>query len=293
MATSKNIIKPANFSLKGFILVTRFWNLLIIVFAQYFTAVFLAKQGEPILQTLTDVRLMLLALSSVFIAAAGYIINDYYDVKIDLINKPNRVVVGKILKRRVAMVAHTVLNFLGIAIGFLLSWQIGVINFFTAVILWFYSNQLKRIALVGNVTVAFLTALSIFVINVLYEQNNYLVIAYALFAFTFTMIREVIKDMEDVKGDLTFGCRTFPVVYGLRKTKVLLYTTSIVFLIGLTTLAYLFIGLQMASFSLLLLIPLGLLSYKLYFADTTKHFNTLSNYCKVIMLLGILSMAIY
>ena len=292
MANSKKN-KPANFSLKGFILVTRFWNLLIIVLAQYFTAIFLSQTGLGYYETITDLRLFVLSLSSVFIAAAGYIINDYYDVKIDLINKPERVVVGRILKRRVAMVAHTTLNFLGITLGFLLSMEIGVINFITALILWFYSNQLKRIALVGNITVAMLTALSIYIINVLYQDNNFLVIAYALFAFAFTLIREVIKDMEDVKGDLTFGCRTFPVVYGMRKTKLFLYTIATAFLIGVTALAYLFIGSDMAAFCLLLVVPLSVLAYKLYQADTTKHFNRLSNYCKIIMLLGIISMVLY
>lgn len=292
MATSKNI-KPANFSLKGFILVTRFWNLLIIAFAQYFTAIFLSQNTQPIYQTFTDIRLFVLSLSSVLIAAAGYIINDYYDVKIDLINKPHRVVVGKILKRRVAMVAHTILNFTGIALGFLLSLEIGIINFTTALILWLYSNQLKRIALVGNITVATLTALSIYVINVLYQEVNYLVIAYALFAFAFTLIREIVKDMEDVKGDLTFGCRTFPVVYGIRKTKYLLYGISTAFLMGLTAMAYFFIGKEMAAFCLLLIIPLFVLGYHLQRADTTRQFNLLSNYCKIIMLLGILSMVVY
>lgn len=292
MAFSKNN-KPANFSLKGFILVTRFWNLLIIVLAQYFTAIFLSLPGKDNLEVLTDIRLFILSLSSVFIAAAGYIINDYYDVKIDLINKPDRVVVGRILKRRVAMVAHTTLNFIGIALGFLLSLEIGIINFITALVLWFYSNQLKRIALVGNVAVALLTALSIYVLNVLYQEDNYLVIAYALFAFTFTLIREVIKDMEDAKGDLTFGCRTFPVVYGIRKTKYFLYVIGIAFLLGLTIMAYTFIGIEMAAFCLLLLIPIAILGYKLYQADTTRHFNQLSNYCKLIMLLGIISMVFY
>ncbi len=292
MATSKNI-KPANFSLKGFILVTRFWNLFIIAFAQYFTAIFLSQNTQPIYHTFTDIRLFVLSLSSVLIAAAGYIINDYYDVKIDLINKPHRVVVGKILKRRVAMVAHTILNFTGIALGFLLSLEIGIINFTTALILWLYSNQLKRIALVGNITVATLTALSIYVINVLYQEVNYLVIAYALFAFAFTLIREIVKDMEDVKGDLTFGCRTFPVVYGIRKTKYLLYGISTAFLMGLTAMAYFFIGKEMAAFCLLLIIPLCVLGYHLQRADTTRQFNLLSNYCKIIMLLGILSMVVY
>lgn len=285
--------KPANFSLKGFILVTRFWNLMIIILAQYFTALFLIESTASYTQILFDTRLFLMSLSTVLIAAAGYIINDYYDVKIDLINKPNRVVVGRILKRRVAMVAHTFLNFLGIGIGFILSIEIGIFNFISALLLWLYSNQLKRVALAGNLTVALLTALSIYIINVLYQQVNYLVIAYALFAFAFTLVREIIKDMEDVKGDQTFGCLTFPVVYGMRKTKNLIYGISLGFLLGLVVLAYLFVGWQMTYFSIALAFPLGLLAYQLYNADTIKHFNTLSNFCKIIMLLGILSMSLY
>jgi len=284
--------KPKNFSLKGFILVTRFWNLLIIAFAQFFTAIFLLNRTTSIIEALVDTRLILLVISSALIAAAGYIINDYYDVKIDLINKPNRVVVGRILKRRVAMVAHTILNFTGIAIGFLLSWQIGVINFVTAVVLWLYSNQLKRIALVGNITVSVLTALSIYVINVLYEQNDVIVILYALFAFTFTLVREIIKDMEDVKGDTTFDCKTLPVVYGIRNTKIFLYIISSLFVVILIAISYLFISTSMVYLSLGLIIPLGILFYLLYKADTTRQFNILSNYCKIVMLVGILSMAI-
>ena len=279
--------------MKGFIQVTRFWNLLIIVLAQYFAAIFLIHPHANFKDTLADPRLMLLSFSTALIAAAGYIINDYYDVKIDLINKPHRVVVGRILKRRVAMVAHTMLNFLGIGIGFLLSLAVGALNFLAALLLWLYSNQLKRIALIGNITVALLTALSIFVLNVLYQENNYLVIAYALFAFTFTLIREVIKDMEDVKGDVTFGCRTLPVVYGMRKTKSFLYVLSLLFIVVLAGLAYIFIGIEMTLFSLLLVIPLGILIYLLHKADTIRHFNVLSNYCKIVMLLGILSMAVY
>lgn len=285
--------KPHNFSFSGFIQLTRFWNLLIIVFAQYFTASFLIDSAKNITYYLLHRELFLLSLSSVLIAAAGYIINDYYDVKIDLINKPHRVVVGKVLKRRVAMVAHTVLNFTGIGIGFLLSWQIGLINFTSALLLWLYSNQLKRMPFIGNFVVALLTGLSIYIVEILFQSGNILVIAYALFAFAFTLIREIIKDMEDLRGDATFGCRTLPVVYGLRKTKNLIYILSLAFLTGLCLLAYVFVGEEMTLFCLLLIIPLGFLAYRLSIADTIRDFNYLSNYCKVIMFLGILSMIIF
>ena len=291
MASSTS--KPRTFSLSGLIQLTRFWNLLIIALAQYFTATFLIDSSRGVYYFITHERLFLLSFSSVLIAAAGYIINDYYDVKIDLINKPDRVVVGKLLKRRVAMAMHTVLNLTGIAIGFVLSWKIGLVNFASALLLWLYSNQLKRMPFIGNFVVALLTGLSIYMVELLFRSGNILVLSYALFAFVFTLIREVIKDMEDLKGDATFGCRTLPVVYGLRKTKVLIYVVSAAFLIVLSTLAYIFVGKEMTLLCLLLIVPVSLLSYKLAYADTIRDFGYLSNYCKIIMLLGIISMIFF
>lgn len=281
--------KPANFSLSGFIQVTRFWNLLIIVLAQYFTATFLLDINGIALSE----SLFLLSLSTVLIAAAGYIINDYYDVKIDLINKPKRVVVGRVLKRRVAMIAHTVLNFTGIGIGLILSYEIAALNFISAVALWAYSNQLKRVAFFGNLLVALLTGLSIYVIAIYFDPANTMIIAYSLFAFFVTLIREIIKDMEDLKGDANFGLRTLPIVYGLRKTKNLIYVLSIVLLITLSLLFYNLIGFEMMLFSLSLSLPLAYMFFKLHKADTTADFNFLSNFCKIIMLAGIGTMILF
>lgn len=285
--------KPHNFSLLGFIQLTRLGNLVVIVLAQYFTAIFLLDTDQGPLYFLFHKELFLLVLSAVATAAAGYIINDYYDVKIDLINKPKRVVVGKLLKRRVAMAAHVVLNLTGIIIGFALSWKIGLINFSSALLLWLYSNQLKRMPLIGNIAVAYLTGLAIYIVDVFFKTGDALVIAYAVFAFFFTLIREIIKDMEDLKGDATFGCKTLPVLYGIRKTKAIIYILFIIFFGGFTFLAYVVIGKEMTIFSFGLVIPLSFLTYKLSLADKIKDFRNLSDYCKVIMFIGILSMIIF
>ncbi len=284
-----DISKPSNFSISGFIQVIRLWNLIIIALAQYFTAFFLLSIDGVIYNQ----QLLLLSLSTVIIAAAGYIINDYYDIKIDLINKPKRVVVGKVLKRRVAMIAHTVLNLIGIGIGFFLSYQMMAINFMSALLLWAYSNQFKRMVLVGNFLVAFLTALSIYVVAFYFDPYNTLIIAYSLFAFFFTLIREIIKDIEDLKGDENFGCRTLPIVYGIRFTKNTIYILSIILMTTLCLLFYKMIGLHMMLMCLTLIIPVGYLFYKLSKADTTAEFNFLSNYCKFIMLIGISSMILF
>ena len=158
-------------------------------------------------------------------AAAGYIINDYYDVKIDYINKPERVIVGTVLKRRVVLFWHTFLNFSAIIIGSFLDWKIGAIHFASAFMLWLYSNQLKRLPLIGNFIVALLTGLSISIITLYFGQNPILVHTYALFAFSISLIREIVKDMEDWKGDADFGCKTLPIILGVRKTSKLQHRT--------------------------------------------------------------------
>ena len=138
-------------------LLIRLPNLIIIVLTQFFTAIFLIGTEQPFYHYLTDIRLYLLAFSTVLIASAGYIINDYYDIKIDYLNKPRRVVVGKRLSRRIAMVLHWGLSALGVLVGAFLSLRLGLINLVAVFILWFYSNYLKRMPFVGNVSVALLT----------------------------------------------------------------------------------------------------------------------------------------
>ncbi|MCA6380376.1 MAG: geranylgeranylglycerol-phosphate geranylgeranyltransferase [Cytophagales bacterium] len=266
---------------------TRFWNLAIIAFAQYFTAYFLFHQG---LLVFADFWLFLIVASTVMIAAAGYIINDYYDIKIDLINKPDRVVIGKTITRRYAIFFHTVISVAGVGKGLLINWKVGAVNFVSVFLLWLYSNNLKRLPLIGNLVVALLTGLSIFLLSFLYEQYLPLVITYSLFAFFMTLIREIVKDMEDMKGDTTFGCRTLPIVWGIRKTKSFLYGTILAFSFLVLWLDYHQLKLSWIYFIPLLFVPMSILFYRLLKADTKKEFFQLSQLCKIIMLLGICSM---
>ncbi|MCA4898797.1 MAG: geranylgeranylglycerol-phosphate geranylgeranyltransferase [Bacteroidota bacterium] len=266
---------------------TRFWNLTIIAFAQFFTAACLFQRGAGVF---IDVWLFILSASTILIAAAGYIINDYYDVKIDLINKPERVVIGKSITRRYAIFFHTALSFLGVALGLLINWKVGTINFVCAFFLWLYSNNLKRQPLIGNMVVSFLTGLSVFILVFLYEQLFPLVVAYSLFAFFMTLIREVVKDMEDVKGDNSFGCKTLPIVWGIRKTKLFLYAVTAVFSATVVWMDFFQLGIPLVYFVPLLFLPMAVLMVRLVRADTKSQFYQLSQLCKVIMLLGIVSM---
>jgi 4-hydroxybenzoate polyprenyltransferase len=266
---------------------TRVGNLLIIAFAQYFTAACLIRPTA-----IFDFELFFLVSSTVMIAAAGYIINDYYDVKIDYINKPERVVIGKAITRRYAILFHVILSTTGVLIGALASWKIGLVNIMSVFLLWLYSNSLKRIAFVGNFAVALLTGLSILLVDFLYRAVNPLIFTYATFAFFLTLVREIIKDIEDLKGDNTFGCRTLPIVLGIRKTKYIIYAILALFTVIVFVLNHFYSGLPFNYYLLFLFVPLALLVIWLIRADMKKDFSLLSSVCKAIMLLGILSMAL-
>jgi 4-hydroxybenzoate polyprenyltransferase len=279
-------INRSRIFIESLLKLTRFGNLVIIGITQYFTAAFLVDRS-----TLDDGRLFLLSVSTVLIAAAGYIINDYYDVKIDYINKPERVVIGKNIPRRYAILFHVVLSGIGIIIGLLLSWRIAALNVLSAFLLWLYSNNLKRLPFIGNFSVAFLTGLSVWIVDLLYRHGSALIVIYASFAFFMTLVREIIKDMEDLKGDDTFGCRTLPIVWGLRRTKFAIYFILAVFALTVILINQFYKALPLEYFLIFLFIPLLILLYRLIRADTTRDFAALSTFCKIIMLLGILSMA--
>lgn len=279
---------PKNFSFQGFIRLIRIQNLLIIVLTQYLAAIFIIDTVSVF-----TIPLFLISLSTVILAAAGYIINDYYDVKIDYINKPDRVIVGKVLKRRVVLFWHSALNFIAIAIGFYLHWKIGLIHFAAAFMLWLYSNQLKRLPFIGNLIVALLTGLSISILAFYFNERQLVLHIYALFAFAISLIREIVKDMEDWKGDANFGCKTLPIIWGIRKTKVFLYILIVLFYI------LIFYMTQFLQNDILYYYFSGLTFFLIYFihrlrlADTMKHYRFLSTFCKVIMLSGILSMVFF
>jgi 4-hydroxybenzoate polyprenyltransferase len=272
-------------SFKALLRLIRFGNLMIFGLAQYFAACFLLDRNN-----LFDWHLLLLSTVTILVCAAGYIINDYYDIKIDLINKPERVVIGKKIPRRIALFLHTLLSLAGAALATFLNWKIGIIIFSMSFLLWWYSNSLKRQPFIGNFTVALLIGLSIELVNVLYSKDNYLVTVYSLFAFFMTLLREIIKDMEDLKGDSSFGCKTLPIVWGFRKTKLFVYGLMLAFGVLVVVLNELLIKLPISYFIVFLFVPLGALFLLLVRADTVRDFYQLSQLCKVILLLGIISM---
>lgn len=274
----------------GFLRLIRIRNLFMILLTQYLTRVLLIGPREDWRLILADPKMMVISVSTMFIAAAGYIINDYFDVKIDIVNKPERVIIGRYLKRRVAMGSHQFLNIMGVFFGLLVSKWIFLVNVFSVTLLWFYSERFKRAPFVGNLTVSILTALSLLVVSVEYPWNRHLVFIYALFSFFITLVREIIKDMEDVRGDETHGCRTLPIVWGIRRTKLFLYFLIASFITLLYLMAHTLSNLMLGWLFTLLLIPIAWLVYRLVFSDTRREFSNLSSLCKLIMILGLATM---
>jgi 4-hydroxybenzoate polyprenyltransferase len=281
---------PKTFSIWSALKISRPINLVIVAFAQLMTAYFLvetSRKGLPILQ---DINLYLIILSTVIIAAAGYMINDYYDVKIDYVNKPDEVIVGKGMKRRVVLFLHTLFNFSGVAIGWLVSPRIAVINFLATILLWWYSNSLKRLPFIGNLTVALLTGVSIWIIGYYYQKSELLVLTYAIFAFFLNLIREIIKDIEDRPGDRKHGCRTLPIVIGFRNTKRVIFLIAICFVCAIMVVTFKINNLHLFMYFGGLSILFFVFMYKIYVADRKAHFSQLSILSKLLMLTGIFSM---
>jgi 4-hydroxybenzoate polyprenyltransferase len=157
--------------------------------------------------------------------------------------------------------------------------------------LWLYSNNLKRLPFIGNFSVGLLTGLSIFIVEILYPGHHAMILVYSVLAFFMTLVRELVKDMEDLKGDNTFGCRTLPIVVGIRKTKWIIYTILSVFVLSILWIDLYYDKLPEYYFLIFLLLPLLILIYRLSRADTKSEFTRISTFCKLILLLGILSMA--
>jgi 4-hydroxybenzoate polyprenyltransferase len=199
------------------------------------------------------------------------------------------------VNRRQAMMAHMLLSGIGVLVGLAQGWQVGLINIGATLLLWGYSARLKSYFLVGNLTIALLSAVMVLVVPVHYGSGNTAVWAYALFSFLISLVREMIKDMEDVKGDATFDRRTLPIVLGIPATKGIVYGILAVFfatvVLAMVYRAHdVFFSIYMVG---LVLLPGTLILNGLLRADRKRDFSRLSRWCKGLMLMGILSMLLF
>jgi 4-hydroxybenzoate polyprenyltransferase len=271
--------------------------------------------------TFKPLHYLLLIISSLLIAAAGNIINDYFDRNIDEINKPDRKIIDKLIKRRWAIVMHIAFSLMAILIGFYVDSQtpvfwLGISNIICVLLLFAYSISLKKKLLVGNVLISLLTAWVIFVCFLCYYRTlicsdcepvfewpailrRFMRISflYAGFAFVISLIREVVKDMEDMEGDKKYGCKTIPIAWGIPAAKVFVAVWLVV-LIGTISIVQIYVW-QLgwywsAAYSIVLIIaPLIWILRKLYQAQVPKDYHRLSTVIKLVMFAGLTSMIFF
>lgn len=303
----------------------RWQNLLIIFFTQLLAwwAVILPEQtGTENMLLANPINFLCLAISTVLIAAAGYIINDYFDIRIDSINHPEKMVLGKLIPRKTAIILHILLNVLALVLaGYIVSkgghYEWLLLQAACATLLWLYSTHMKRQYVTGNVVVALLTALTVLELilyepalhqglhfNLLYAPAGqassfpvWVLAVYAWFAFMLTWMREIVKDMEDLKGDEAEGCTTMPIKLGLERTArftMMLALMVVISLIIAVFALYVYHYILLAAYTaIFLLLPLAGWILFLPHASDTKHYGRASRGLKIIMVLGICSLLIY
>ncbi len=258
--------------------------------------------------------------ASVLIAAAGYIINDYFDLNIDQVNKPGKLIIDKVIKRRWVIALHILMSLAGILIGLYIdlkahTYWLAISNLLCVILLFGYSVALKKKLLIGNLLISLLTAWVVVVGFLCYYhtlscngcgeamQDSLLrrfikiTFLYTGFAFVISLIREVVKDMEDREGDIRYNCTTMPIAWGIPATKVFVAVWIIVLIgtLGIIQFYVLQFGWwwSAAYCVLLIILPLLWILRSLRRAQTTKDYHRLSAAVKLVMLTGILSMLFF
>ena len=308
--------------IKSFFKLIRWPNLLIVLASMFFMLFLVIR---PVLGTagshfgMSTFMFVLLALATVFIAISGYIINDIKDQETDAVNRNMKNPVGTIFSQRQAAWLYVIFTFLGLAAGSYLAFlvqkfQYALIFLLTAGLLWYYSERYQCQPITGNIVVAFLSALSFglvwlfeifamqlhpYALPILPENlklANKIVFIYMGFAFLVSLLREIVKDIEDYNGDEKTGCLTFAVAYGLKKAKILALVVNLAGLAGVMILQWFFYtNAFMMLFWFFMLVDVIFISVgiKLLRADNKTDFSHLSLWIKTLMLTGILSMGLF
>jgi len=291
----------------------RWKNLILIALAQALIKYALFESfGIDI--TLNNWQFLLLVLVTLCIAAAGNVINDIYDIETDLVNKPSKVIIGKQISEKSALNLFIVLNVLGVGLGFYLANEIGK-NGFAAVfviisaLLYIYASHLKQTLLIGNIVISALVAMSLIIVGLfdllpaITPQNQQtqltvfkILLNYALFAFIINLLREMVKDIEDIDGDYKAEMKTLPIVIGRERAAKIVFICSLFPLFGVIYYLVVYLykqPLAVGYFLIFIIAPLLYFTIKSYTAETKIELKHLSNILKLIMLFGVLSLLLY
>ncbi|MBT8324281.1 MAG: geranylgeranylglycerol-phosphate geranylgeranyltransferase [Winogradskyella sp.] len=272
--------------------VVRGYNILVVVIAQYLASVYIFAYDKPVGEVVFDINLLALVLSSSATIAAGYIINNFYDSEKDLINRPQKTMLDRLVSQNTKLSFYFVLNFVALVCASYVSFK--AVLFFALYIfaIWFYSHRLKKLPIVGNLVSSVLTITPFFAIFIYYKNFETVVFAQALFLFMLVSMRELTKDLENIKGDLALGYNTVPVVYGERVSKIMLLVVgALTIILALLITLYFEIGLMYYFFyiSIILLLINCSLIWK---AKSKKQYLIIHNIFKFIIVAGVFSIVL-
>jgi 4-hydroxybenzoate polyprenyltransferase len=272
--------------------VVRGYNILIIVLAQYLSSIYILAYGKSLSDVVLDVNLLMLVLASSATIAGGYIINNFYDSEKDLINRPQKSMLDKLVSQNTKLVSYFILNFIAVIMASYVSFR--AVVFFSLYIfaIWFYSHKLKKLPLVGNIVSAILTITPFFAVFIYYKNFETVIFVHALFLFLIISMRELTKDLENIKGDLALNYRTIPIAYGEKYSKIML--TILVFLTLIPTyyLVYHFHVGRMTYFFYLSVVLLAVFLVLLWKSNSKSQYNLLHNILKFIIFAGVFSIVL-
>ena len=272
--------------------VVRGYNIGLIILAQYLTSVFILAPNVSVLDVLLDPYLFAVVLATVGAVASGYIINNFYDQEKDLINRPQKFVLERMVSQQTKLKLYFVLNFLVLLSASAISFR--AVLFFVAYIfaIWFYSHKIKKMPLIGNLTSALLSISPFFAIFLYFKNFNQLIYVFGFYLFLILATRELIKDLESIKGDLALDYKTVPVVYGECLTKRMI---SILVLINIVVSLFLVLGFDlglMDYFFLYSILTLVIVLTMTWSTSSQKRYNSIHNILKLLIFLGVLSIAL-
>ncbi len=269
--------------------VVRGYNILMLVIAQYLTSMFILAPDLPLREVIFDPNLFFLILSSATVIASGYIINNFYDSEKDLINRPKKTMLDRFVSQRTKLSVYFVLNFAAIFFASYVSFRAVVFFSIYIFVIWFYSHRLKKILFLGNLVASILAIIPFFVIFIYYKNFETVIFIHAIFLYLMIVMRELVKDLENLKGDLIQGYKTIPIVYGEKWSKFFLSILAFFAVIPIFLLITKFeIGLMDYYFYISFLLLIFFVLF-LYFSRVRWQYLLLHNILKVIIVAGVFS----
>ena len=284
--------RPVYFALLGMLSVMRGYNILIVVIAQYLASIFIFKPDQPLKEVLLDFHLFITVFATSLVIAAGYIINSFYDVEVDRINKPIKYKIDSFVSQKTKLATYFVLNAIGFLFGFVVSWRAALFFAIYIFLIWLYSHKFKKSPVLGLLSSSILAMLPFFVVFVYHKNISEVIFTHASFLFFMIVIRELLKDLEGVKGAFVHNYQTIPVKYGERFTKIMI---SVIVVLAMDPIYFLWeypeIGLMKYYFYGVFVILLGFIPF-LWKASSVKQYNYLHNVLKFVIVLGVFSLAL-